>query len=82
MKKLILLFLLLFITNLGYSKEVDLLCRGTYTYLSKGIDDKRSKEINFSFDDVSERVATESNLFCMNSEELKLTGREFTKKRI
>ena len=81
MKKLILLFLLLFITNLGYSKEVDLLCRGTYHLISKGIDDKRSRDINFSFDDVRNIISTEGDLFCSNLEELK-GNQDFTKGRI
>ncbi|QDC72506.1 hypothetical protein [Candidatus Methylopumilus universalis] len=82
MNKLLLVISLLFITNFSYSKDIDLLCRGTYTYVSKNVDDKRSKDINFTFDDVTERIATESNLFCLNSEGLKLTNREFSKKRI
>jgi len=81
MKNIVLLTLLLSTITCN-SKEVDLLCRGTYRYVSKGIDDKKSREINFTFDDVREIVITESSLFCMNREELKGTGREFTKKRI
>ena len=81
MKKLILLFLLLFITNLGYSKEVDLLCRGTYHFLSKGLDNKISRDINFSFDDIRNLISTDANLFCSNFEELK-GKQDFTKGRI
>ena len=81
MKKLLLLILLLFITNLGYSKEVDLLCRGTYHFLSKGIDDKKSRDINFSFDDVRNLISTEGDLFCSILEGLK-GKQDFTKGRI
>jgi len=81
MKKLLLLITLLFITTNSYAKEVDLLCRGTYRFLSKGIDDKKSRDINFSFDDVRKIIITDGDLFCSNLEELK-SEQYFTKGRI
>lgn len=50
---------------------------GTWTFYTN-----IPEEINFTFDDVKEIVATERILLCANREELKVSEREFTKKRI
>jgi hypothetical protein len=48
MKKLLLLILLLFITNLGYSKDIDLLCRGTLSYNANKISDTKKMDLNLN----------------------------------
>ena len=82
MKKLILLILLLFITNLGYSKDIDLLCRGTLSFSADKISDNSKIDLNFSFDDVKNTYTTDSRLMCVDKVNLKQVSRLFAKQHI
>lgn len=82
MKKLILLIVLCFIANLGYSKEVNLLCRGTLSFNMTGVSDTKNKDLNFSFDETKETIITDGILMCINSSNLKSKTRQFTKQNI
>ncbi len=83
MIKLLFFIFLSLITNLVYSKEVNLWCTGTYDYISTSY----LRVIDFTFNDTKESVNTDENLLCfsnkgLRSVGLKSIGREFSKKRI
>jgi galactose mutarotase-like enzyme len=82
MKKLLLLILLLFITNLGYSKDIDLLCRGTLSYNANKISDTKKMDLNFSFNDERKTYTTDSRLMCLDKKNLKGVSRLFTEQNI
>ena len=82
MKKLILLILLLFITNLGYSKEVNLFCRGTLSINMDKVEEVSKHELNFDFDDVKDTVTIKDNLLLCRNYQTTFDTRQFTKQDI
>lgn len=82
MKKLIPLILLLFITNLGYSKEVNLFCRGTLSINMDKVEEVSKHELNFSFDDVKDTITIKDNLLMCLNYQTTVNTRQFTKQDI
>lgn len=80
MKTLFLIFFL-FITHTSYSKEVDLICRGTLTLTSNSFSDKEKIDLNFSFEDTKETITTQGRLLCTKTK-TKENIRQFTKQSI
>ena len=82
MNKLLIIITALLITTNSFSKEVDLLCRGTLSFSADKISDTSKIDLNFSFDDEKNTYTTDSRLMCVDKKNLKGVSRLFTKQHI
>jgi hypothetical protein len=82
MNKLLIIITALLITTNSFSKEVDLLCRGTLSYNANKISDTKKMDLNFSFNDERKTYTTDSRLMCLDKKNLKGVSRLFTEQNI
>jgi hypothetical protein len=82
LKKILLIITLFFLTTVSYSKDIDLLCRGTLSYNAEKISDTKKMDLNFSFNDENNTYTTDSRLMCLDKKNLKGVSRLFSKQNI
>ena len=80
------ILLIVFLTPLiAFSKETNLLCKGTYVLTTAHSPDRYERELNFSFDDKKQIVSSEARLFCDGLKQkypLKVTTLSFSKNEV